>query len=66
VAPILLCSLDPKRENIRKKLIIKGLKENEMKITAGFTHKGLETPESDTLLIAVGDAVLKLCSGFPI
>ena len=37
-----------------------------MEITAGFMHKVLENSESDKILIAVGDAVLDLCSGFPI
>jgi len=37
-----------------------------MEITAGFIHKGLETLESDKILIAVGDAILDLCSGLPI
>ena len=44
----------------------RGMKEDEMKIIAGFIRKVLESPESDNILTEVREAVLDLCSGFPI
>ena len=44
----------------------RGMKEDEMKIIAGFIRKVLENPGSDNILTEVREAVLDLCSGFPI
>jgi len=44
----------------------RGMKEGEMKIIAGFIRKVLENPGSDNILTEVREAVLDLCSGFPI
>ena len=44
----------------------RGMKEDEMKIIAGFIRKVLENPGSDKILTGVREAVLDLCSGFPI
>ena len=44
----------------------RGMKEDEMKIIAGFIGKVLENPGSDNILTEVRKAVLDLCSGFPI
>ncbi len=44
----------------------RGMKEDEMKTIAGFIRKVLENPESDNILTEVREAVLDLCSGFPI
>jgi hypothetical protein len=37
-----------------------------MEITAGFIHKDLETPQFDKIRIAIGGAVLDLCSSLAI
>ena len=47
-------------------LTTRGMKEGEMKIIAGFIHKVLGNPGSESLLAEVQEAVLDLCSGFPI
>ena len=44
----------------------RGMKEDEMKIIAGFIRKVLENRGSDNILTEVREAVLDLCSGFPI
>ena len=44
----------------------RGMKEDEMKIIAGFIRKVVENPGSDNILTAVREDVLDLCSGFPI
>ena len=44
----------------------RGMKEYEMKIIAGFIRKVLENRGSDNILTEVREAVLDLCSGFPI
>jgi len=44
----------------------RGMKEDEMKIIAGFIRKVLENPGSDNILTEVREAVLDLCNGFPI
>ncbi len=44
----------------------RGMKEDEMKTIAGFIRKVLENPGSDNILTEVREAVLDLCSGFPI
>ena len=44
----------------------RGMKEDEMRIIAGFIRKVLENPGSDNILTEVREAVLDLCSGFPI
>ena len=44
----------------------RGMKEDEMKIIAGFIGKVLGNPGSDNILTEVRKAVLDLCSGFPI
>ena len=44
----------------------RGMKQDEMKIIAGFIRKVLENPGSDSILTEVREAVLDLCSGFPI
>ena len=44
----------------------RGMKEDEMKIIAGFIRKVLENSGSDNILTEVREAVLNLCSGFPI
>ena len=44
----------------------RGMKEDEMKIIAGFIRKVLENPGSDNILTEIREAVLDLCSGFPI
>ncbi len=44
----------------------RGMKEDEMKVIAGFIRKVLENPGSDNILTEVREAVLDLCSGFPI
>jgi glycine hydroxymethyltransferase len=44
----------------------RGMKQDEMKIIAGFIRKVLENPASDSILTEVREAVLDLCSGFPI
>ena len=44
----------------------RGMKEDEMKIIAVFIRKVLENPGSDNILTEVREAVLDLCSGFPI
>ena len=47
-------------------LTTRGMKESEMKIVAGFIEKVLGSPQSDSTLTEVREAVLDLCSGFPI
>ncbi len=47
-------------------LTTRGMKEDEMKIIAGFIRKVLENRGSDNILTEVREAVLDLCSGFPI
>jgi glycine hydroxymethyltransferase len=47
-------------------LTTRGMKEDEMKIIAGFIRKVLENPGYDNILTEVREAVLDLCSGFPI
>jgi len=44
----------------------RGMKEDEMKIIAGFIRKVLENRGSDNILTEIREAVLDLCSGFPI
>ena len=47
-------------------LTTRGMKEVEMKTIARFIHKVLENPESESVPTEVREAVLSLCSGFPI
>jgi glycine hydroxymethyltransferase len=47
-------------------LTTRGMKEVEMKTIARFIHKVLENPESESAQTEVREAVLSLCSGFPI
>lgn len=47
-------------------LTTRGMKQNEMKIIAGFIEKVLENPQSDRAQMEVRQAVLDVCSAFPI
>ncbi len=44
----------------------RGMKEGEMKIIAEFIRSVLGNPGSDSILTEVREAVIDLCSGFPI
>jgi glycine hydroxymethyltransferase len=47
-------------------LTSRGMKEDEMKIIAGWISKVLEDPAQETLLLKTKDEVKELCTRFPI